>query len=440
MSTQPSSLTPLPVAPRRSGFQTLQEWLDWQVRLHFTAIELGLDRCRSVAERMGLLNPGFAVVSIAGTNGKGSSAAMLDQILRRASYRTGRYTSPHLLRYNERICVNGVEVTDEQLCRSFQRIDEARDGVSLTFFEFGTLAAMDIFRGADIDLAIMEVGLGGRLDAVNVFDADVALLTSVDLDHEDWLGHDRESIGREKVGIFRGGRPAVCADPSPPASVERAAIRLGARLHRAGREFHCEEHGDTWSWRFRETRLTALPRPFVHHARYVQNAAGVLAVLALLDAEFPVTDTAIRTGLAEFRLPGRLQIVPGAVSYVLDVAHNPEAAAVLAANLGQLPCTGGSHVVLGMLRDKNHRAVLKALSSSAQRWYFASLGGDRGCPAGLLAEAFAAIGNPAPMTQHDSVAAAIDAAAAAARAGDRIVVAGSFVTVGEAMSHLNVRC
>lgn len=429
-----------PASARQPGFRTLQEWLDWQVRLHFTAIELGLDRCRLVAERMGLLDPAFAVVSIAGTNGKGSSAAMLDQIYRRGGYRTGKYTSPHLVRYNERICVNGAEVADDELCRSFQRIDEARDGVSLTFFEFGTLAAIDIFRRAGIDVAIMEVGLGGRLDAVNILDADVALLTTIDLDHEEWLGHDRESIGWEKAGIFRAGRPAVCADPDPPAAVGRHAARVGAPLVCLNRDFHCQETGQSWNWRFGDASHAGLPRPFVHHERYAQNAAGVLAVLSLLATRLPVADAAVRAGLAEFRLPGRLQIVPGEVSYVMDVAHNPQAAEVLAANLERLPCAGESHLVIGMLKDKNHRAVLRALSGSARRWYFASLDGERGSPAARLAEAFAGSGNTGTGSTHESVEAALAAAAAGAAAGDRIIVTGSFVTVGAALSFLNVRC
>jgi dihydrofolate synthase/folylpolyglutamate synthase len=428
-----------PASARQPGFRTLREWLDWQVRLHFTAIELGLDRCRFVAERMGLLDPGFAVISIAGTNGKGSSAAMLDQIYRRDGYRTGKYTSPHLVRYNERICVNGAEVTDEELCDSFQRIDEARGDVSLTFFEFGTLAAIDIFRRAGIDVAIMEVGLGGRLDAVNILDADVALLTTVDLDHEEWLGHDRESIGWEKAGIFRPGRVAVCADPDPPAAVVQHAARIGARLLCLNRDFHLQESGPSWNWRFGDAVHAGLPRPFVHHERYAQNAAGVLAVLELLAPGLPVSDAAVRAGLAEFRLPGRLQIVPGEVSYVMDVAHNPQAARVLAANLERLPCAGESHLVIGMLRDKNHQAVLQALSGSARRWYFASLDGERGSPAARLAEAFAATGNTGAASTHESVEAALVAAAGAA-AGDRIIVTGSFVTVGAALSFLNVRC
>jgi dihydrofolate synthase/folylpolyglutamate synthase len=335
--------------------------------------------------------------------------------------------------------VNGAEVTDEELCDSFQRIDEARGDVSLTFFEFGTLAAIDIFRRAGIDVAIMEVGLGGRLDAVNILDADVALLTTVDLDHEEWLGHDRESIGWEKAGIFRPGRVAVCADPDPPAAVVQHAARIGARLLCLNRDFHLQESGPSWNWRFGDAVHAGLPRPFVHHERYAQNAAGVLAVLELLAPGLPVSDAAVRAGLAEFRLPGRLQIVPGEVSYVMDVAHNPQAARVLAANLERLPCAGESHLVIGMLRDKNHQAVLQALSGSARRWYFASLDGERGSPAARLAEAFAATGNTGAASTHESVEAALVAAAGAA-AGDRIIVTGSFVTVGAALSFLNVRC
>lgn len=435
MSTTSTSLMQVPVPQPRCA--TLQEWLDWQVRLHFTSIELGLDRCRRVAERMQLLDPEFVVVSIAGTNGKGSSAAMLDQALRRGGYRTGRYTSPHLVRYNERICVNGIEVEDADLCRSFQRIDEARGDISLTFFEFGTLAAIDIFRRAGIELAVMEVGLGGRLDAVNVLDADIALLTTIDFDHEDWLGHDRDSIGREKSGIFRRGRAAVCADPDPPASVLQAAADSGARLLCLGRDFHCREAADSWSWSCAGQEFRDMPWPYIRHDRHARNAAGVLCVLHELATRFPVPEAAVRAALAEFRLPGRLHTLPGEVSYVLDVAHNPQAAAVLAANLARLPCAGATHVVIGMLRDKNHAAVLQALSGAVDHWYLSSLDGERGAAAAQLAAALPA--GRAAAGSHDTVAGALAAATAAAVPGDRIVVTGSFVTVGAALQLLNVK-
>ncbi|MGH8245669.1 MAG: bifunctional tetrahydrofolate synthase/dihydrofolate synthase, partial [Gammaproteobacteria bacterium] len=348
------------LAPR---FGSLKEWLFWQERLHFPAIELGLERSRTVAERLGLLPPGFTVLTIAGTNGKGSSAAMLDLALRGAGYRVGKYTSPHLMRYNERICVDGAEMTDDELCRVFDQVDGAREDVSLTYFEFGTLAALQVFREMHVDVAIMEVGLGGRLDAVNILDADVALVTTIDLDHERWLGSDRESIGREKAGIFRAGRPAVCADPHPPNSVIQAAQAVGATYYQAGRDFIYSVSGGRWDWRIAGGRaLLAMPNPCTDHKRQVQNAAGVLMVLSVIADRFPVSAEVICASLGDFHLAGRFQIVPGQIPFVLDVAHNRQAAEVLAENLVRLPCTGRTHLVIGMLKDKNHRAFAEALS------------------------------------------------------------------------------
>jgi dihydrofolate synthase/folylpolyglutamate synthase len=427
--------TPAPGAPR---FGTLEEWLSWQQTLHFTSIELGLDRCRTVAERMGLLEPGFAVISIAGTNGKGSAAAMLDLILRRAGHRVGRYTSPHLIRYNERIWVDGAETGDARLCEAFHRVDQARGDISLTYFEFGTLAALDIFRGEGLDAAVMEVGLGGRLDAVNILDADVALLTTVDLDHERWLGADREHIGREKAGIFRPGRPAVCNDPSPPASVPAEAARIGCRYLQLGRDYTFTEGADSWEWRSQRQVLSGLPKPDLHHSCQVQNAAGVLMAIEALSPRLGVSAQAIREALRGFHIPGRFQVVSGPVPHVLDVAHNAQAARVLVLNLSRLPCTGRSHFVVGMLRDKDHAAVLNALAPAADVWYFASLEGERGSEAARLAEALPPGSAPLAGT-FDGVEAALAAAAAAAVPGDRIVVTGSFLTVGAAMHHLKVK-
>ena len=421
-----------------NGFDSLAEWLAWQERLHFTAIELGLDRCREVARRMGLLQPDFTVVSIAGTNGKGSSATMLDLIMNRAGYRTGRYTSPHLLRYNERVCLRGTEVSDEELCLAFERIDQARGDVSLTYFEFGTLAALDIFRKAGIDLAILEVGLGGRLDAVNMIDADVALVTTVDMDHERWLGFDRESIGREKSGIYRAGRPAICADPEPPASVAQTAHSVGASHYQLHRDFTYVTGEQTWEWKSGETVFAELPKPSINHGRQVQNAAGVLMVLKQLAPCFPVPRDTVSAGLREFRLPGRFQIIPGRVPCIFDVAHNRQAAEVLAMNLAALPCSGDTHLVIGMLKDKNHHAVLSALADSVDTWQVASLSGERGAAAALLAGVLAGIRHRGAVNVFENVPDALRAASARAIPGDRIVITGSFVTVGAALSSLDI--
>lgn len=438
MASITSGILNPPRGASASRFDSLTEWLAWQERLHFTAIELGLDRCLDVAARMGLLKPDFTVVSIAGTNGKGSSAAMLDLIMSKAGYRTGRYTSPHLLRYNERVCVRGTEVSDDELCRAFESVDQARGDVSLTYFEFGTLAALDIFRRAGIELAILEVGLGGRLDAVNMIDADVALVTTVDIDHEHWLGFDRESIGREKAGIFRAGRPAICADPEPPASVAEAARKVDARHYQMHRDFTYATGEQTWEWRSGETVLADLPKPSMNHGRQVQNAAGILMVLQQLAPRLPVSRESLCAGLREFRLPGRFQIVPGRVPCIFDVAHNRQAAEVLALNLAALPCSGDTHIVIGMLKDKNHHAVLAALAGSADTWQVASLGGERGAAGAQLAEVLAKFGHRGAVNVFENVPDALRATSARSIPGDRIVVTGSFVTVGAAMSSLDI--
>ena len=282
-------------------FNTLDEWLRWQEELHFTSIELGLDRCNQVAGNMGLLNPDYKVISVAGTNGKGSSVTMLQSILKNAGYNTGCYISPHLIRYNERISINGEEVSDEILCASFNRIDRARGNISLTYFEFGTLAALDIFQRADIDIAVLEVGLGGRLDAVNCVDADVALITSIDIDHENWLGYDREAIGREKAGIIRSSSPAVCSDTNPPDSIISYARELGTELRILNRDFSHEISRDTWSWRSRERQIENLPFPALYNSTQTVNASGVLMVLDSMAEICPVSDDAIRSGLTGSR-------------------------------------------------------------------------------------------------------------------------------------------
>lgn len=387
---------------------------------------------------MGLLQPDFAVVTIAGTNGKGSSAAMLDLILRNAGYRVGKYTSPHLVRYNERICINGAQVSGESLCRSFERIDRARGSISLTFFEFGTLAALDIFHAEAIEVAVLEVGLGGRLDAVNILDADVSLVTTIDIDHERWLGFDRDSIGREKAGIFRPNRPAICADPDPPASIAGSARQLDARLYQAGREFGFERTGTGWTWHSTAGRHDSLPVPGLHNDRQIQNASGVLMALELLATRCPVPEKAIHEGLRQFSLPGRFQVVDGEIPFIFDVAHNCQAMAALAGNLSRLACSGRTHLVIGMLKDKNHRAALEALKDQVAQWYVVELQDERAAPAAQLVDLLDQMGFSERVTVKENVQEGIEAARRAAVPGDRIVVTGSFVTVGPALQWLGL--
>lgn len=418
-------------------FNRLEKWLEWQESLHFTAIELGLERCRRVANNMGLLKPSYNVISVAGTNGKGSSITLLDQILRNANYKVGRYTSPHLLKYNERICINGEEVSDTELCESFDRIDRARGDISLTYFEFGTLAALDLFRQHNVELAILEVGLGGRLDAVNVLDADVALITSIDIDHQQWLGDNRESIAREKAGIFRNKALAICSDPNPPQSLLDCADALGTPLSVAGRDYNYSSHDDRWSWKSSNFSLEDLPRPMQYCDFQLQNAAGVLMVLDKIQHEYPVSEEDIKQGLNSFRLNGRMQIIPGEVARILDVAHNSQSVKVLVENLKEIPCVGQTHILVGMLKDKDHPKVLKVLSEVADSWSIVTLYQDRGCDAKTLISDLDVLGIKDNVSEFKNVEQALDQLHQSSKPGDRIVITGSFLTVGAALRHLS---
>ena len=418
-------------------FNRLDKWLSWQESLHFTAIELGLERCRRVANNMGLLKPAYTVISVAGTNGKGSSVTMLDQILRNAGYKVGCYTSPHLLEYNERICINGKEVTDEALCESFDRIDRARGDISLTYFEFGTLAALDLFRQHKVELAILEVGLGGRLDAVNILDADAALISSIDLDHQQWLGENRENIGREKAGIFRNKAPAVCSDPNPPQSILDCADALGTPLFVSDRDYAYSCEGDTWTWSSGEKELSNLPRPMQYCDFQLQNAAGVLMILDKIHRDYPVDEQAIKSGLSSFRLNGRMQFIPGEVQKILDVAHNRESVRALVKNLKAIPCVGETHFLVGMLKDKDHMEFFRELNEVADSWNIVTLGQERGCDASLLVSYLKKLGIEENVHAYTNVAEALDALKETAIPGDRIIITGSFLTVGAALRHLN---
>ena len=413
-------------------FSTLDDWLNWQETLHPCAIDLGLERVRAVLGRLHSGPPPFTVITVGGTNGKGSCVAFLDAILRAAGYRVGAYTSPHLLRYNERIRVNGVEADEPSLCEAFSRIDTARGDVSLTYYEFGTLAALELFHQASVDVAVLEVGLGGRLDAVNVVDADAALVTSIDLDHTDWLGADRDSISYEKAGIFRPNCPAICADADPPPRLIEYARRIGARLLRVGREYDFTRTGATWRWRSDELELDDLPLPGLTGEQQVGNAAAALMTLTSLQRKLPVPPNAIRSGLVNADLPGRFQIIPGRIEWILDVAHNPRAAEMLAQNLQIRSCPGRTLAIIGLLADKDARGVIAALTQSIDTWHAVTLEGARGRNTAdlmiLLQEMGASVATAANIQD------ACQAALAAAGPGDRIVVLGSFHTVGPALA------
>lgn len=414
-------------------FTTLDDWLRWQETLHPRAIELGLERVRTVLRRLRPEAPPFAVITVGGTNGKGSCTAFLDAILRAAGYRVGAYTSPHLLRYNERIWVNGVEVDDEALCQTFARIDAARGDLSLTYFEFGTLAALERFWEAEVEVAVLEVGLGGRLDAVNVVDADAALVTSIALDHTDWLGPDRDSIGYEKAGIYRPGRPAICADPDPPRRLMEYAEKIGARLLRVGRDYHFARTGLTWRWESETSRFDGLPSPALAGEHQLGNAAAALMTLTSLRDQLPVNVAALHAGLARARLPGRFQIIPGPVEWILDVAHNPAAAAVLADHLRGRACAGRTRAIIGLLADKDADGVIRALADSVDEWHPVTLTGARGRTGADLAARLHSAGIQA-VDPHDDLANACQAVLGAANAGDRIVVLGSFHAVAPVLA------
>jgi dihydrofolate synthase/folylpolyglutamate synthase len=417
-------------APRR-----LAQWLEFIGRQHPDAIALGLDRVRTVLARLDA-PVGCPVITVAGTNGKGSVCAMLESILHASGRRVGLYTSPHLLRYNERVRVGSLEAQDARLEEAFAAVEAARGEVALTYFEYGTLAALWLFARASLDALVLEVGLGGRLDAVNVVDADCAVISGIGLDHAAYLGDTRESVGREKAGIFRAGRPAVVADPDPPQSVIEAAARAGARLLRLGTDFGYRAHPGQWDYWGPGGRRAALAHPALRGGRQLRNAAAALAALDALRADLPVSMQDVRRGLAEVVLPGRFQVLPGRPQVILDVAHNPEAAQTLAENLGASGFAAETYAVLGMLRDKDIEGVVREVAPRITRWHLAGLGGARGASAAELARALDAAGVRAPRAEHATPSAAFDAARGAAGENDKIVAFGSFLTVADVMQHL----
>jgi len=412
-------------------FSSLNDWLEWQETLHPSSIDLSLERVGQVADRLQCRAPAKVVISVAGTNGKGSSVAMLEAILLRAGYRVGCYTSPHLFRYNERLRLQGEPISDSALCESFARIDHARGENTLTYFEFGTLAALDIMARESLEVALLEVGLGGRLDAVNVVDADAALITSIGIDHTAWLGRDRDSIAREKAGIMRPAKPAVCGDADPPASLIAEADRIGALWRVLGADFSIKQAGRRWHWQGQRSRYRDLPEPALTGSHQLANAAGVLMVLEMLRECLPVTQTAIESGLKWVRLLGRIQTVPGRVEQVLDVSHNAQAAQALADALRQRPLPGKTHAVIGMLQDKDTESFVRVLEAAVSRWYPVGLQTDRAATAQQLAQRLASVVGMERVTTCESVAGAFKRLNAEVSPGDRVLVCGSFYTVAE---------
>ncbi|EHS94256.1 TPA: bifunctional tetrahydrofolate synthase/dihydrofolate synthase [Klebsiella oxytoca] len=403
----------------------LATWLSYLEHLHSKTIDLGLARVSEVAQRMAVIKPAPFVFTVAGTNGKGTTCRTLESVLMAAGYKVGVYSSPHLVRYTERVRVQGEELPELAHTTSFAEIEAARGDISLSYFEFGTLSALWLFQQARLDVVILEVGLGGRLDATNIVDADVAVVTSIALDHTDWLGPDRESIGREKAGIFRSGKPAIVGEPDMPLTIAEVASEKGALLLRRGVDWQYDASEQGWSFRDRLGTLNDLPLPQVP----LPNAATALA--ALRASGLKVKEQAMRDGIQNAMLPGRFQIISEAPRTILDVAHNPHAAAYLAGRLKTLSKTGRVLAVVGMLHDKDIAGTLANLQAEVDDWYCAPLEGPRGATAEQLLEHLRA------GKVYTSVAQAWHAAMADARPEDTVLVCGSFHTVAHVMEEID---
>jgi dihydrofolate synthase/folylpolyglutamate synthase len=421
----------------------LETWLQRIERLHPRSIEMGLSRVREVAQRLPLDLKCPSIV-VAGTNGKGSTCAMLDSILRAAGYRVGRYSSPHLLRFNERAMVDGSLATDQELIEQFEAVEQARGEISLTYFEFTTLAVLRLFSARQLDVAVLEIGLGGRLDAVNLVDSQCPVVTSIGLDHADYLGATRDSVAFEKAHVYRAGRPAICSDPSPPESLVQYARHIGADLRILGRDFEViafapdgksSQPIQQWTYRGPSIRRASLPVPTLRGPHQLRNAAGALAALEALESLLPVSQQAVREGLIRASIEARFQVLPGRPAVILDVAHNPQGAEALAATLDQHPCQGRTLAVFAMLRDKDAAGVVEQIGSRIDRWYLAPTSGPRG----MDAQTLASIVQQAPsiagraVERFESVPDALAAARSSAAPDDRILVFGSFVTVADAV-------
>jgi len=418
---------------------TLAGWLTYLESLHPKTIALGLERVAQIRKRLNL-DPAFPVIVVGGTNGKGSVCAMLESILHAAGYRVGSYTSPHLLHYNERVRINKRQAGDAELCASFEKIERVRAAafsgaseVPLTYFEFGTLAAMQCFIEHKVDVAVLEVGLGGRLDAVNVFDNDCAVISSVDIDHADYLGDSREQIAFEKAGIFRGGRVAICADTNVPQAIFDQAQRIGAELWCIGSEFDCAPHQGQWDYRSKLGTRSALPYPALRGAFQLLNASAALAALDALKVRLPISMEAVRRGLVEVKLAGRFQFVPGRPELILDVAHNPHAARSLAQNLSSLPSCPNTYAVFAMLRDKDITGVAAALDAHVDSWLVSGIESARGASVEEMEQKLEQGRVRGEIRTFSNIAEALRYAYNAAGDDDRILVFGSFYTVAEAM-------
>ncbi|MBI1174688.1 MAG: bifunctional tetrahydrofolate synthase/dihydrofolate synthase [Sideroxydans sp.] len=418
--------------------ETLAAWLQHLETLHPKTIALGLERVAQIRQRLNL-HPDFPVIVVGGTNGKGSVCALLESMLHAAGYRVGCYTSPHLIDYNERVRISKQQASDAELCASFEAIEQVRGDISLTYFEFGTLAAMQCFIGHRVEVAILEVGLGGRLDAVNVFDADCAVVTTVDIDHTEYLGDTREQIAYEKAGIFRTGKVAVFGDPDMPKVVADEAQRSGAVLWRLGEQFGYTTDAQQWHYQGVAGTRSSLPYPALRGKFQLNNASVALAVLDALRDKLPVTMEAVRRGLFDTSLPGRFQVLPGRPQIILDVAHNPQAAHSLAKNLAAMPPSGKTFAVFAMLKDKDMAGVVRELKDHVDVWLAAGIDAPRGASAAELVQVLRTERVQGEIMAFASVAEMLQHACNAAAENDRIVAFGSFYTVADVMRSRTLR-
>jgi dihydrofolate synthase/folylpolyglutamate synthase len=414
-------------------FDSLQGWLKWQESLHPLVIDLGLERAAQV---FCSLNPDYIkppTITVAGTNGKGSSVAYLEAIYTAQGYRVGTYTSPHILKYNERIKIDGKPVSDDKICEAFARIDSVRGDTSLSYFEFGTLAALDLFRRADVDVQVLEVGLGGRLDAVNIVDPDVALITSISIDHVEWLGGTREAIGREKAGIFRAAVPAIIADPEPPESLIHSAIEQQALLYCIGKDFGYKKQPTGWDWFGDGRQMLQLPEPALKGEHQYRNASAVILALTKMDRILPITETSIKQGLENVRLAGRFQLIDGEVPVLLDVGHNPQAVKTLADYVTAVFPGRRIHAVFSMMKDKDIAGVLEIMNLVVYDWFFAPLANPRAASESVMREIFSQSSVDRVSFGFAGFSDAFSAAKNQSHEGDLLLVFGSFFLVSECL-------
>ncbi|MDD1612505.1 MAG: bifunctional tetrahydrofolate synthase/dihydrofolate synthase [Methylococcaceae bacterium] len=418
-------------------FNTLKEWLNWQESLHPLAIDLGLERASRVFHALAPDYRKPVTITVAGTNGKGSCVAYLETIYRAQGYRVGAYTSPHILRYNERIKINGIPAADDLICEAFARIEKVRQNISLSYFEFSTLAALDIFSRSDVDLQILEVGMGGRLDAVNIVDPDVALISSIGIDHVDWLGETREAIGAEKAGIFRPATPAIVGDPEPPSSLIQCAKDKNARLFCIGNEFNYQKHATGWNWRFGDQHLENLPPPALKGEHQYRNASSAILAVMLLSKALPVGIEAIRQGLENVKLAGRFQLIDGKIPLLLDVGHNPEAVKTLVAYLQEHCQHKRIRALFSMMKDKDIKSVLKLMQPWVYDWFFAPLTNPRAASETQMRAIFEQCGIRAAHFGFQNFTEALAAAKNQLQEGDLLLVFGSFFLVSDCLSELD---